>query len=128
MMSLIGFVLSFLLMMTVLDAHAVGPVVGRNCVATWSAVTTRIDGSATTGTISYRLYLSAGTPTAPPATPALTTTSLTAQPCLTIAPGQYTAWISSVETIGTAITESSKSAAFPFVFGAPAVPGSFIIK
>lgn len=114
-----------------IGANATGPVVGTNCVATWSAVTTNTDGTAIAGAITYNLYLAAGTPTTPPGTPTLTgITVLTASPCNSLAPGQYTFWLTAVETptAGGSSSESTKSAAFPFALVVPNTPNGVGIK
>jgi hypothetical protein len=111
-------------------AWAVGPIVSKNCTASWGAVTTRIDGSAITGVLTYNLYIVAGTPTVAPATPSLTgITTTTYKACTVLAVGQYTAWVSATELLGGLASEGGKSPAFPFVLApGPAVPSGLIIK
>jgi hypothetical protein len=111
-------------------AWAVGPLVGKNCTASWGAVTLRVDGSAITGTVTYNLYVVSGTPTIAPPTPSLTgITTTTYNACTLLAVGQYTAWVSATELVGGLANEGGKSAAFPFVLApAPAVPSGFNVK
>lgn len=101
-------------------AAAVGPWVGPDCVASWSPVTARLDGSPIEGPVTYNLYLVSGHQTAPPPTPALTgltTTSVIG--CNTIPPGQYTIWVTAVEQLSTSVIESAPTPPYHFVNTAP---------
>jgi hypothetical protein len=117
------------LLLVASPALAVGPVVGTNCVATWSPVTTHTDGSPTTNPISYNLYMASGTPSQPPATASISgIVPTTANPCVGLTPGQYTLWVTAVETFAGSTSESLKSAASPFVLSVPVAPSGVNIK
>jgi hypothetical protein len=111
------------------SAEAVGPVVGRSCEATWIAPTTHVDGTPLTGALTFNLYLAPGNVTTAPATPALTNlTGTVAHPCQNITPGQYTLWVTAVETLTGSASESAKTPPYPFVFTLPSAPTSVIVK
>ncbi len=96
-------------------AHATGPTVGSNCTASWTTVAP-VGG----GTITYNWYVSA---TATPGAPAVTgLTATTLQPCLVLVPGQYTGWVSAVETLAGSASESALSVPFSFVLIRPGTP------
>ncbi len=123
----LSFALSFLLIANA--AYAAGPVVGKDCTASWTAPTTNTDGTPIAFPLTYNTYVATGTPTTPPATP--TTTGIaatTTQPCKTLAAGQYTLWVTAVEQFTGSASESDKTAPFPFVLGAPTVPGGVVVK
>lgn len=129
--SITPFILLPFLIWTATPAEAVGVVVGTNCEAAWSAVTTNTDGSPIVGSVTYNVYLAPGTPATPPATPVQTGITVTTQVkiCTTLAPGQYTFWVTAVEVPGTfSSSESAKSPAFPFVLVVPTAPGGVGIK
>jgi hypothetical protein len=107
-------------------AQPVGPNVGRNCVASWTAVTTNTDGSPASG-ITYNLYLQ--TTATPVPVPGVTTPTLaaipgvSATPCIALAAaGQYHGWVTAVETLAGSASESVLSADFPFVLVIPNRP------
>lgn len=121
-----------LLLASALPAWAVGPIVGRNCTAAWTAVTTNTDGSPVTGTITYNLYLqTTATPVPVPGTttPALTgITATTAKPCIGKTGGQYYLWATAVEQFPGSSSESDLSTVAPFVLAVPGVPGTLTVQ
>src|SRR5438477_10712621 len=68
----VKFVVPALLLLLPWPAWALGPVVSKDCVASWAAVTTDAAGApllATDGVVSYKVYLSPTASTGGPATP-----------------------------------------------------------
>lgn len=105
-------------------ALAAGPTVRPNCTASWSPVTTTIDGSPIPSgvTVTYNLYLSPGTPASHGAVSQSGIPGTSVQPCGPLSPGQYTVWVSAVANqSGSAPTEGDISQAFPFVLIRPGV-------
>jgi len=122
-------VLMLLLLLVPVAAAAVGPLVGKDCAASWSPVTTFTDGTAITIPVSYNVYVAPGTPSAPPGVPLLAgVTSTAAQPCLALPVGQHTVWVTAVVVFTGSRSESAPSAPFPFVLGAPVAPQGVLVK
>ncbi len=115
----------------VTPSFAVGPVVGANCRASWSAVTTHTDGSPIAGAVTYNLYVVTGTASSLPRATAPVMTGLTvteARPCGGLPQGQYTGWVTAVTTLSGVTAESLPSAPFPFVLAGPGSPSGLTIQ
>lgn len=118
---MVRLLLLVLVLLLPVPSWAAGPTVGTNCTASWSPVTQNTDGTPVTGTITYNWYVS--TTGVAPGTPTLTGIAVTSvQPCATLTPGQYTGWVSAVETLAGSASESALSVAFPFVLIRPGTP------
>jgi hypothetical protein len=110
-------------------AEPAGPTVGRNCVASWTAPTTHTDGTPLTGALTYNLYIAGGTPTEPPTIVTVPGVgALSANICTNLQPGQYTLWVTAVETLAGSSSESAKTPAYPFVFILPSIPTSVNVR
>lgn len=128
---LIGVLVVFFMVAPALSmAQASGPVVGRNCTASWGAVSTDTTGAALpAGTVvTYNFYLSSSS--TPPSTPSQGGLSgLSTQPCSSLSPGQqYTAWVSAVASFNGSASESALSSPFPFVLALPASPTGITVR
>lgn len=124
---MIAFVVTLIILLAPGIAYSVGPVVSPQCVVAWIAPTTRVDGTAISGTLTYNLYLAVGNQSQPPAGPP-TIAGVGSSPylgaCSVLAAGQYTIWATAVETLSSTAKEGPPTAGFPFVLQMPITPTS----
>lgn len=110
-------------------AQTVIPTVGRNCRASWGAVTTDTDGGTIPpGVITYNFYIQ--TNATPSPIPGVTTPAIaniagpSATPCIAlIATGTYHSWVTAFATwAGGSVSESELSNDFVFKLVVPNKP------
>src|SRR5882724_7358880 len=119
-----------LLLLAPSASAAVGNVVGTNCTGTWTAPTTNTDGSPIVGALTYNIYIVTGVQTAPAVPPKFTgVTGTSFSMCTGLAAGQYTAFVTAVETPtpGGSSSESAPGPAAHFVLVSPGPPANVIV-
>ncbi len=114
-----------LLLLAASPAFAVGPLVGNNCLFTWTVVPTHADGTPTTGVLTTNLWVMTGVQTLPAVPPKFVGMPGSSFIDCAGLDGQF--------TVGAAVLEagnpliSAFSNMFPFMVMVPNAPTSFVV-